>query len=240
MIERLQKIMDENPFKPLTDAIYEILLEDIITFNVVPESKLVVVNIADELHVSRTPVKEALMRLCDEHMVELKKNKGFYVTPFNVQDYMAYFRLRTELEAYAIRMTCNNITPEQLKELKGYVEAISQSECTREEHFKREWNFHSAIVRFSGNPYYISAYEALYTNFRRYSIYTYHDSKMKNTYSAYHKFIYRAIKLGNPDACESAIRAHLADYPAGYDKDYVPVRDLYRKKNENDEKTGDK
>lgn len=214
----------------MTDAIYEMLLEDIITFNVVPESKLVVTNLADELHVSRTPVKEALMRLCDEHMVELRKNKGFYVAPFNYDDYMEYFRLRTELESYAIRMTCRNITPEQLKELRGYAEAISQDIPTKEEYCAREWSFHSAIVRFSGNPYYISAHEALYTNFRRYSIYTFHDLQYKGTYSAYHKFIYRAIKLGNPDACESAMRAHLADFPAGYDKDYVPVRNMYKDK----------
>lgn len=233
LIERLQKLLDQNPFKPLTDAIYEIVLEDIIEFNVLPESKLVVTSLADELHVSRTPVKEALMRLCDERMVEFKKNKGFYVAPFNSEDYAGYFRLRTEIEAYAARITCRRITPQQLKELRAFTEALSphNDTITKNEYCRREWNFHSAIVRFSGNPYYISAHQRLYTDFQRYNIYTFNDRLLHTTYYEHHKFIYNAIRLGNPDACEAAIRAHLTDYPASYDKDYLAVLELYRRKN---------
>lgn len=232
MRKRLEQLLEVNPFTPLASAVYEILLDDIIRFELLPESKLVTASLAEEMNVSRTPVKEALRQLADEGLVVSIPNRGFFVAPFNTAEYLNYFTLRIELEAMAIRVAAQEITKEELHQLRAYLLELQEviKTVNHEKLIAAEWNYHSYIVKCSHNPYLIAAHQRLFDSFRRYNIYTVHDMPLHKTYADHHDFIYRAIRLRDADCCEAAIRAHLSRYPATYERDYLNVKQLYAEK----------
>jgi DNA-binding GntR family transcriptional regulator len=81
---------------------------------------------ADQLGVSATPVREALLDLANEGLVEVVRNRGFRVVQLTGQDLDEIFQLRLMLEVPAIRDVCGKLTPEELKEHRADAKAISR------------------------------------------------------------------------------------------------------------------
>lgn len=228
LAEKMQLYFDSNPFMPITDVIVEIFIEQIINFNIFPETPLVVSNVARECNVSRTPVKAAFDRLTDEGFLE-QTGKKYIVRPFNTEDYLNYYLWRTELEAKAIRITAECITPEELEQVKAKKEALNRSLALRSSRaiINNEADFHKYIVDCSHNPYFISAYETVVSQVRRYGIYAVHDVANHQKYIQQHDLIYMSLCLGDADACEAAVRAHLSKYTKTYERDYISLKEKY-------------
>src|SRR5215831_12141198 len=72
--------------KPLREEIHALLRERIVAGRVLPGSRLPDVQLAGELGVSRTPVREALLRLVREGLVENDPHRGFFVAPLSRQE----------------------------------------------------------------------------------------------------------------------------------------------------------
>lgn len=226
--ERLNNLIKNNPFMPLADAVYYVIADDIVHFRVLPESKLAASRIAAELNVSRTPVKMALGLLEKDGLVRSCDGKGYIVSPFDPAEYQNFFRLRTELEAGAIRLACEKITPEQIKALKHIQKklALAYETDNWDQIANGEQNFHQAIIKASGNNYFISAYRSLYQQIRRYRIYLFFDLENVPRINAYHRLIITALESGSADFCETMIREHLTRVPLTY-SDYLNVREHF-------------
>jgi DNA-binding GntR family transcriptional regulator len=69
---------------------------------------------ADQLHVSATPVREALLDLANEGLVEVVRNRGFRVVQLTEKDLDEIFDLRLRLEVPALREICGNLSPKEL------------------------------------------------------------------------------------------------------------------------------
>lgn len=76
----IQRLRKENPFMPLQDIIHEILLQEIVTFQLLPGSKINESHVAKTLGVSRSPVNAALQRLAKNQYVE--KSGAYRVASF--------------------------------------------------------------------------------------------------------------------------------------------------------------
>lgn len=228
--EKMQMYFERHPFMSLTDVIADIFAEEIINFNIFPETALIVSNVADTCHVSRTPVKAAFDQLTAEGFLE-QKGKKYIVKPFNTEDYLNYYLFRTELEAKAIRITAECIMPEELEQVKRKKELLNKALAARSAKaiIGSEVDFHKYIVDCSHNPYFISAYAGIASQVRRYGIYAVHDVANHQKYILQHELIYMSLCLGDPDACEAAVRAHLSKYPKTYERDYIPLREKYLK-----------
>lgn len=85
---------------------------------------------ASQLGVSATPVREALLDLAKEGLVEVVRNRGFRVVRLTERDLDEIFQLRLMLEVPAIRAICGKLTPEQLAEHRRDAKAITK--CARE------------------------------------------------------------------------------------------------------------
>lgn len=110
--------------------------------------------LAEELGMSRTPVREALIRLADERLVEIIPRHGARVLPLSIEDMREVYELLTELEAVAARRVAERTpSPKQLAELEAAVAAMDQA-LLRDDLYawaKHDDRFHRKLVELSGN-----------------------------------------------------------------------------------------
>lgn len=86
---QFEKIRSENPFMPLNDIVHELVLQEIISFSLMPGSRISESSIAQELGISRSPVKAALEKLAENNYVRIQ-NSRYYVAEFDKRNMTRY------------------------------------------------------------------------------------------------------------------------------------------------------
>lgn len=138
----------------LTDQAYATLRQRIMTGEMAPGAEVSEMELAEQLSVSKTPVREALARLGIEGFVEAFPRRGYRVTPVTVKDMNDLFAVRAMLEGTAGSLAAINLTESELDRL----EALANASYVRDETMSVQAfvnaneNFHAAIARASGNP----------------------------------------------------------------------------------------
>ena len=108
----------------LRGRVYNALRENILNGRYAPGENLIELRIADELNVSRTPVREAIRQLELEGLVESIPNKGVTVKGISRKDMEDIYRIRRVLEGLAARWSVEQITDEELKRLQDIYELM--------------------------------------------------------------------------------------------------------------------
>ena len=103
--------------KPLREDVHALLRERIVKGELPPGNRLQDVLLAAELGVSRTPVREALLRLEREGLVESDPNRGFFVAPLSRQEVLDTYPIVWALECLALD-SCAPLTPPQIQALR--------------------------------------------------------------------------------------------------------------------------
>jgi DNA-binding GntR family transcriptional regulator len=104
--------------KSLTSIIFDRIREDILNDQYVTGSKIIEAKLADELGVSRTPVREALKQLELDGLVENIPNRGVVVKGISKQDISDIYTIRQAIEGIAAQWCVERISAEELNELK--------------------------------------------------------------------------------------------------------------------------
>ncbi len=114
-----------DSYKPLREIVFETLRDAIINQTLEPGERLMEIQLADEMGVSRTPVREAIRKLELEGLVIMVPRKGAYVAGISVKDIHEVFEVRAALEGLAASLAAQRITPEELDEMEKslFVEA---------------------------------------------------------------------------------------------------------------------
>ena len=167
--KQFEKIRSENPFMPLNDIVHELVLQDIISFAVMPGSRISESSIAQELGISRSPVKAALEKLASNNYIKIQ-NSRYYVAEFNTKDYDEICDFTEMIETHAAGEAALNITKEQLDELYDMAHKLQD---TYDEAFhkgkdfvfakllEQEINFHFSVVKASGNQLITDIYDQM-------------------------------------------------------------------------------
>ena len=139
-----------------SDLVYDALNEAILSGRFRPGSKLSEPVIADEMRLSRAPVREAIRRLQERGMVTYAPNQGVRVISPTLDDYLSLLEVRESLEGMACRMAAIAMTDVELDELSQLVDAHGES-LKRDPkgpylQVNRDEDFHVRIARASGNP----------------------------------------------------------------------------------------
>jgi DNA-binding GntR family transcriptional regulator len=100
-----------EPPNSISDQIYERLKKQILHGEIEPGERLMQNQVAENLRASRTPVREAFRRLEQDGLVERVPQGGVRVTSLDTETIQQVFGIRNVLEAYAIEMACDRITP---------------------------------------------------------------------------------------------------------------------------------
>lgn len=221
--------MDKNPFITLSKAVYEILLERIITFKYAPEEKLVEYKLADEFEISRSPVHEALQILEDEGFVK-KLNTTTIVAPFNAKEYDDLIIFRHIIEPAAAGYASTLMTDDDYMLLKKYADLLSKAFIEHDyvQSLKYENLFHEFIIQCSHNQYIIKAYKNIepYLTRCRATYLALNEEINPITFSDEHYLIYNCLKLKNKELAESIVRQLLWTLlPASITKEQIDISD---------------
>lgn len=137
----------------LGQKIFRKIRQDIITGKYGKEEELKELQIASEMGVSRTPVREALRQLEREELVTIIPNKGTYVLGVTTQDMKDIYKIRVSLEGLCARSAVQNATPEQLEELEEilYLTKFHMEKAHEKQVVELSGKFHEILYEASGN-----------------------------------------------------------------------------------------
>ena len=226
--KQFEKIRSEKSFMPLNDIVDEFGLQDIISFAVMPGSRISESSIAQGLGISRSPVKAALEKLASNNYIKIQ-NSRYYVAEFNKKDYDEICDFTEMIETHAAGEAALNITKEQLDELYDMAHKLQD---TYDEAFhkgkdfvfakllEQEINFHFSVVKASGNQLITDIYDQMkYRLFRcrSYLLFSRPDG-FYDTLDTDHVFICDILKFGDRDMAAAAIRRHLGISRSGIER----------------------
>jgi DNA-binding GntR family transcriptional regulator len=138
-----------------TDRVTHVLREAILEGVLTPSTWLREAELAKELSVSRTPVREALGRLSVEGLVTITAHQGAMVAPMTIEDVLKVYVVRESLEGLAARLAAKHRSQQDLDALEGLVTEMRRATDEREypELITLNLVFHRVIREASGNEY---------------------------------------------------------------------------------------
>lgn len=142
-----------DSYKPLREIVFETLRDAIIKQVLKPGERMMEIQLAEELGVSRTPVREAIRKLELEGFVVMIPRKGAYVADISLRDITEVFEIRGALEALAAGLACERITEEELEELERHL--VIEAEYTEKQLLENlidiDTEFHDILYGASRN-----------------------------------------------------------------------------------------
>jgi len=174
-------------------------------------SQLVEVALAQQLGVSRTPVRSAIKRLEAEGLVNSIPNRGAFVITPTQREIEETFLVRAQLEIMATKLTIANITPKQLKELRELIEAEMDvfDKNNLDEYFAVNDALHLKIAEYSGNRVLYSYIRELLDRTRIFLILYDPFYKLEYSPTTEHQNIVDAIANHDADAACTAVKEHI-------------------------------
>ena len=122
-----QLVLQVREDQPLREAVYYAIREGILLGKLSPDERLMEMHLANELGVSRTPVREALRLLETDGLVKMIPNKGAIVAKISPRDLMEVMEVRLALEQLAVRKACRSITLLQLNQMRSALSRFRES-----------------------------------------------------------------------------------------------------------------
>ncbi len=174
-------------------------------------SQLVEVSLAQQLGVSRTPVRSAIKRLEAEGLVKSIPHRGAFVITPTQREIKETFLVRAQLEMMAIRLIIPGISAEQIGELRGLIQMETQvfDKNNLDEYFAINDALHMKIAEFSGNHVLYSYINELLDRTRIFLILYDPFYKIEYCPTIEHATIVDAIATGNLDRACAAVEQHI-------------------------------
>ena len=202
---------DVQNHRPLREIVYEQLKRQILTGRITPGTRMMEVELADEMGVSRTPVREAIRKLEKEGLVTIEPRRGAYASDISVKDMVDTLEVREDLEGLAAALAAERMTEEQIDELvkitEGYSEAILNSDTEKIIHYDEK--FHKHIVSCSGNKTLIQLSEIVQELALRFRYIYYDDFSRYENMPVEHRQIIAAITSGDADTARKSADSHV-------------------------------
>jgi DNA-binding GntR family transcriptional regulator len=146
----------------VVDRVYAALRERIVAGEIPPNERLHQEALAEELGVSRTPLREALARLAADGLVELAPNRGARVASVRAEDMEAAYEARLHLEPAAAALAARRAEPADLKSMRQTVADHRKAVDDLRRAFLANRAFHLAVVEAAHNPYMLRFAETLW------------------------------------------------------------------------------
>ena len=194
----------------LADQVFERLETDILSGVYPVGSTLTEAQICDALGVSRTPVREALRRLEQEHIVE-SRPKGLLVLGITFEDAMCIYEIRKRVEGLAAAGCARHATDEQLGELAELVQLQTFfAESGNSERVKQlDSQFHEMIYSLSGSVALYDTLQPLHKKIQKFRKVSIQQKSRAAQSSQEHREICEAITARDAAAAEAAMVRHI-------------------------------
>ena len=162
-----EKISD---FPLLKDKVFEAIRRRIVDLTLPPKEQLVEQRLAEELGVSKSPIREALLRLERDGLVYTLPFKGCFVAEITPQDVQHTFQLREALEGYCLKLICETFSDREISRIRKILlkgeEALKGNNL--EQCYCINTEFHDALITYAKNPKIQRTYSTLRDHLDRY------------------------------------------------------------------------
>lgn len=200
-----------DSYKPLREVVTETLREAIVSGVLRPGERLMEIQLAEELGVSRTPVRESIRKLELEGFVVMVPRRGTYVADLSIKDINEVYEIRTVLDVLAAGLAAERITEEELEELERILVQIGESieENDVENLIELDSEFHDILYQASRNDRLVGIINNLREQFTRFrSISMQYPGRLKNTLEEHTRLV-EAIAQRNTDLAQQVAREHM-------------------------------
>ncbi|GLU49780.1 GntR family transcriptional regulator [Nocardiopsis ansamitocini] len=195
----------------LTDEVVAAVREGVRTGAYLPGELYSVYQLAEQLEVSRSPVREALLRLAEAGLVAFERNRGFRIVLPDPRDIAEIFGVRLALELPAVRRIADRRDPAVLAEIDHCAAAMREAARSgdRAGFFRDDQRLHELILRGSGNARAAAIVGSLRDTVRLLGASTAGRSRTLQEIETEHRPVVEALRAGDPGAAEQAMRDHL-------------------------------
>ncbi len=201
--------MDE--YLPLRDVVYNTLRGAILKGELKPGERLMEIQLANKLGVSRTPVREAIHKLDQEGLVLMIPRKGAEVADITEKSLRDVLDVRKALEELAVKRACEKITKEEITELRNAGEAFEAALAGKDvvEIAEADVQFHDVIYKATDNQKLISLLNNLSEQMYRYRVEYLKDERVFPRLAQEHEQIVDLIARRNPEEAAKVMCEHI-------------------------------
>lgn len=209
MTNQFEVNMDE--YLPLRDVVFKTLRQAILKGELEPGERLMEIQLAERLGVSRTPIREAIRKLELEGLVLMIPRKGAEVAKISEQDLRDVLEVRRSLEELAIDLACQRMTQEELEELKAKEEAFAQAikEGDAMQIAETDEQYHDVIYNSTKNQKLVQILNNLREQMYRYRLEYIKDENKRQILLVEHEHILKALSLRHVQEAKMAAREHI-------------------------------
>ena len=213
-----------------TQTVYGKIRQEILTMALKPGSALDEVSLSERFGMSRTPVREALLRLAADGLVTTLPNRNTVVANIDFASLPAYFDALALMYRATTRASAMRKDREAIAKIREHQRVFAKAVEERDAFAMIEANreFHVAIAELGGNPYYTAFFARLLDEGRRILrlYYSTFEDRLPRQYVDEHEEIITAIEAGDIDLCDRLAARHASQIVRQI-QDYI-ARDLQR------------
>lgn len=185
--------------KTLSEQIYDYIFREIRIGNLKYGEKIDENELIDKLGVSRTPIREALIQLSSDNILDNLSRKGFYVRHISAKEMDDAFAVIARLDTYAIELLMDRVDEETLAHLEACVASIDKAIARHdyEEYYNWQEAFHLTYIGKSGNEVLIEELKSLFKRTLRMTYYSSDEDelfKLLGAVNEQHKQLLAAIR----------------------------------------------
>jgi len=208
----MNKLFEINDYELLSKKVYRILKARIIKGDLAQGGKLFEAKIAEQLGISRTPVREAIRGLAAEGLVKMKPNKRVVVINVSIEDLQEVLQIRRVLEGMAASIVAEKISKEEITKLEEIIEkmsiCVSKNDVTAYSDLNGE--FHNLIFSVCENKRLIKICDNLSNSEQRFKIRSLRNNPERLKYSLKeHQEIMEALKRRDAEQADRLSQKHI-------------------------------
>ena len=200
-----------NEYLPLRDVVFNTLRQAILKGELAPGERLMEIQLAERLGVSRTPIREAIRKLELEGLVLMIPRKGAEVAKISEKSLRDVLEVRRSLEELAIELACQRMTPEAVEELEKkqeeFKEAVEQGNPM--EIAETDEAYHDVIYKGTYNDRLVQMINNLREQMYRYRLEYIKDEDKRQILLLEHDNILRAVRQRKVQEAKEAMREHI-------------------------------
>jgi len=210
MDNKLEKFQIKD-YKPLGDVVFEYLRSAILNGSLKPGERLMEISLAEQLGVSRTPVREAIRKLEKEKFVEMIPRKGAYVANLTTKDILEDLEIRILLEGFASSLAAERMSQNDIFELENILKEFNDAlnELDRPRMINKDNEFHSRIYSSTNNNKLIEIEKDLHDQFQRFRLIFFNEFDDYNDLKVWHEKILNAIRDRDSVSAKNSAEIHV-------------------------------
>ena len=203
--------LNMNEYLPLRDVVFNTLRQAILKGELGPGERLMEIQLAERLGVSRTPIREAIRKLELEGLVLMIPRKGAEVARISEKSLRDVLEIRRSLEELAIELACQRMTEDEIDELDRTQEAFRRAVASQDVMLMAETDeaYHDIIYKGTNNNRLVQIINNLREQMYRYRLEYIKDADKRKILLIEHDNILKAIRGRRVAEAKAAMREHI-------------------------------